>query len=296
MDHIVAIPLDSTLASFVGKKGSENSITFYNRQYSGSTIVALAPSSIEEKFYGAAEAMCISHKILLSTSTVDRLFGEMVVAASLLGKKVMLTNDNDVTKLLAGSLNDFEIVSRESVLDRIISGMPKPQAGGTRIDIDKAFVVRGVGTVVLGVVTRGSVKVHDELFHSSGKKVVVKSIQSQDKDIQEAGYGTRVGLALKGIDADAIDKGDVISGTLISKTRKIRAKISVANIADAEVEKGKSYGFVSNFTYANAVVGENGDISIAKPVPLEIGDDFLLLRESVPRIFAKGTVTEKIED
>ena len=293
MNHVVAVPLDSSLASFIGKRGSENSITFYNRQYSGKVIVALAPSSIEEKFYGAAEAMCIAHQIIISTASVDRLFGEMAVAASLLGKKTIFTDENDVSGIVKGLLKDYEVSNKEQLLDKVIGYAPSHSEGGARIDIDKAFVVRGVGTVVLGIVTKGGVKVHDELFHSSGKKVTVKSIQSQDKDIAEAGYGTRVGLALKGIDADEIEKGDLLSSIRIAPAGKIKADIKIASIAGTEVKEGRSYGFVSNFTYANAVL-ENGELSFAKPVSLDAGDDFLLIRESAPRIFAKGTVIEKL--
>jgi Selenocysteine-specific translation elongation factor len=53
------------------------------------------------------------------------------------------------------------------------------------VDLDKAFVVKGVGSVVLGIVSKGSVAVHDTLYASSGKQAF-RSIQSQDKDIELA--------------------------------------------------------------------------------------------------------------
>jgi len=87
MQHVISVPLDPRLAEFIGKKGSDDSIAFYNRKVDDSTIVALAPSS-EDKFYAAAESMLISSQIVISTAVLDKLFGEVLVAASLLDRHV----------------------------------------------------------------------------------------------------------------------------------------------------------------------------------------------------------------
>ncbi len=59
-NHIVAIPNSVELASFIGKKGSENSITFYNRSIDGNVITVLTPTSIEDKFYALSEILTVS--------------------------------------------------------------------------------------------------------------------------------------------------------------------------------------------------------------------------------------------
>ena len=75
--------------------------------------------------------------------------------------------------------------------------------------IDRAFSVKGVGTVVLGFILGGKVSVHDKLRavpSSSEKTVEVKGIQVNDEDYESAGAGIRVGLSLKGVDARDLDK------------------------------------------------------------------------------------------
>ncbi len=65
--------------------------------------------------------------------------------------------------------------------------------GQVEVPIDNHFNVKGVGTVILGFVTSGKVRLHDDLVvEPLGKKVNIKGIQTHDKDIQEAETGTRV--------------------------------------------------------------------------------------------------------
>ncbi|MFP3215207.1 MAG: hypothetical protein RXR32_01500, partial [Candidatus Micrarchaeota archaeon] len=114
MHFIISIPLDKELASFIGKKGSENSITFYNRLYGENVVVALAPSSIDDKPYGLAQSMLMSSQIVISTTSIDRYFGEVLVAAGLLEKRVIFTNDNEIGNLAkSAGIAAYEIYAKE---------------------------------------------------------------------------------------------------------------------------------------------------------------------------------------
>ncbi len=299
MNHVVAVPLDPELAQLVGKKGSENSITFYNSTIDGHVIVALAPTSMEDKFYAAAETLLLAQQVLLSTRDVDSLFGEMVVACSLMDNEVLLTDDSDVSGIVGkAGIGKLTVVGRGDVLERIkgfSAGSGEPDVDA-RIDIDKAFDVKGIGTVALGLVTRGSVKVHDELFHSSGRKAVVRSIQSQDRDIAEAGTGTRVGLALKGIDTDSIRKGDLLTAKEVKPVAAVDCSIRLSGVAKEDLQTGKVYGFISNFSYTNASVvrtdGNSISLKLEKAIQVEKGDSFMLMRTKLPRLFASGHVVQ----
>ncbi len=295
MHYVVSIPIDSSLAEFIGKKGTDNSLTFYNRNADKDVIVGLAPGAIDERFYAVAESLTISDQIVLSTKVLDKLFGEMLLACSLLDKRVLITNDTDISQFLKGiKLANGEIVSKDQLIEKITSFKDNKIDDSIRIDIDRAFPVKGLGTVALGIVKRGTVKKHDELFHNSGKKVSVRSIQSHDVDFDEAGKGTRVGLVLKGIEPDEIDKGDFLAKSAVPKSGKIKAKLKLAALNPETLKKGKNYEFVSGFTYVRAVPEEiNGDevtLKFAKDVALEKGDEFLLIRAETPRIFASGMV------
>ena len=299
LHYVVAVPINQRLAEFIGKKGSENGITFYNRKSDNDIIVAVGPSDIEMKFYGMAEALAVSRQVVISTESVDRSLGEALVAASLMGRHTIITDDNDIKSILAGSeLKNFEISSKEELLGRIIRNKAEKNSNGVAIDIDHAFNVKGVGTVALGIVRSGTVKVHDTLYHASGKQVSIRSIQSQDVNIESAEPETRVGLALKGMEADEMEKGDVLSSKPVPRIRKFAAAIKMSGFAAERLGTPKRYGFVSNFAYAEAMIElEEGTTTVVleKPFPLSEGESFLLLRSNMPRIFASGIIESIIE-
>ena len=292
MNYLVSVPVNENVASFIGKKGSDEGITFFNRKMDADVIVAIMPYTREERLYQSlAETMLISGQIVISTETVDKFLGEIIVAASLLEKRSIVLNENDVSRMVNGLLKDYEVCGREELLEKIVAHKEQHD-GDLRIDVDKAFPVKGIGTVVLGVVTRGKVKVHDNLYHSSGKQVMIKSIQSQDVDVQEAGYGTRVGLAVKGIEYEEIDKGDLLTSKQFQKAKGMTATLKTSSFANEKVEAGKRYMLVSNFSHVIAKVdevdGQNAKISFEKPIAILQGDSFMLIRYQSPRIFASG--------
>ena len=298
MHYVVSVPVDENLAGFIGKKGSEDGLVFYNRKVEDNTIVAIMPANKEGSMhYNIAESMLIAGQMAISTASVDRLLGEVIVAASLLKKHVLLTDDNDVSGMVKDLLKDYEVCSRDVLLSRITSEKGQHD-GELRIDIDKAFPVKGIGTVLLGVVTRGTVRVHDQLHHSSGKQVLIKSIQSQDVDVQEAGYGCRVGLAVKGIEHDEVDKGDLLCAKPFHKAKAMDAVLVSSPFSKEKAAQGSRYLAVSNFSRSvckiDAVDGQNARISLEKPLSVLLGDTFVLIAESSPRIFASGTVTATV--
>lgn len=76
--------------------------------------------------------------------------------------------------------------------------------------------MKGIGTVILGVIRQGTVKTYDQLnILPSGKSILVKSIQMHDDPVNESKSPARVGLAIKGVAADEISRGDVLCSECI---------------------------------------------------------------------------------
>jgi selenocysteine-specific translation elongation factor len=297
MNIIIAVPVDENLAAFIGKKGSSESITFFNRKFENDVIVMLFPSQDDEKVHALAESLLIASKIVLSTATIDKKFGEALIAASLLEKPVLLTSDNNVDGILKGvGMSNYRIVPKEELLNAIVASVvdSRVAGAGVRVDIDKAFPVKGIGTVALGVVTRGVVKQHDKLYHTSGKQILVRSLQSQDEDVTSADAGTRVGISLKDIEEREIGKGDLLTSAPMRRSKRVTLKYKSSPAAKESVMEGSSYRFVMNFSRSDCVVTRVGsgelEIELSNPLPVEQGDEAFLIRREVPRLFASGRV------
>ncbi|MHA1727003.1 MAG: hypothetical protein ACTSXH_19540 [Promethearchaeota archaeon] len=103
----------------------------------------------------------------------------------------------------------------------------------TKILIDHAFPVKGIGTVILGMVDKGDVKVNQLLeltgFEKPSKKVIIRSIQKNDRSFKEAKQGDRVGLALKGkISPNEINRDNLLATPGIFKGEKqVKALIKI---------------------------------------------------------------------
>ena len=289
---IVAIPNDAELAASIGKKGSENSITFYNRKAS-TIITALTPSNVEEKFYALPQCILMGDIVLLSTKKLDSTFGEALIACELTGKETVITDDNDVSQYLSRMKLNSRIAGPQAVLEEIQKA--KRESGTSkRVDIDKAFPVKGIGTVLLGIVRSGTIAKHDKFYHNDGKMVEIRSIQAQDDDQESVGPGTRVGLAVKGIEDTEVEKGDVLAGHRIERKNDFAAEITASPQLKGFSADGFEGLFVSGFSSAAAKITKEGSafkVHLDKPIPLERGDPFLLVRSAKPRICASGKVS-----
>lgn len=290
---IVAIPNDNELASEIGKKGSQNGITFYNRKSDTMNIVVLTPTDVNTKFYALAETISIADIVLISTRLMNSLLGESIIAASLLNKNIIFTNENDISVIMknAGPAT-YELVDRKGALGKL-NDFKRNAASEEelRIDIDKSFPVKGVGTVLLGLVRRGKVKVHDALQSSSGKEVSIRSIQVHDDDFQEGNVGDRVGLAVKGVDDKDIEKGDILAKKIVPYIKSFNAELKKSPLAGELSLEGMNCTLVSSFSVVNCKISKKDNtfsIELEKQAALSKGDNFLLLRDKQPRVFAAG--------
>ncbi len=84
--------------------------------------------------------------------------------------------------------------------------------GATRLYVDRAFTLHGIGTVVTGTLWSGSVGEGDELrAEPAGIDVRVRSVQVHDEPVERAEAGQRVALALPGIERSALHRGDALA-------------------------------------------------------------------------------------
>jgi selenocysteine-specific translation elongation factor len=293
--RIIAVPIDKELGPLIGKKGSETSINFYNRKVGDDIIVAMAPSDPAGKFYALPNTLILAEQIVIDTMTLDAAFGEVLVASSLLGKKILFTKDGDISRIVAGlALPEHAFVAREELLGAIEAYPSKKNEGTVKVEIDRCFNVKGVGTVLLGVVTRGVLRKHDKLL-KHGKEVVVRSIQCQDEDVESADLGSRVGIAAKGINEEDLHKGDVLSTTQIPERMSVNVTLKVSKVANEQPKAGNQYQIFTGFNSCSGMIekmeGDSATLKLDKELQLEKGDTIMLGRTKSPRLFASGIVT-----
>ena len=210
---------DQGIAKDFGKKGTETDLTLYDRKESGIIRTFIAPSGFPERIQPLFQAIGLSESAILHVTSLDRFAGEQIVALDMLGKRTgILSHSFDVDKdtlnaMIRGTVVEgYAAAEPGKIRDEISKIEPASIDGKTRIVVDHCFDVKGVGTVALGKVARGTVRQYDSLkLLPAGAEVMVKSIQMHDEPVKQAVCPARVGLALKGAKPDEIRRGDVLS-------------------------------------------------------------------------------------
>jgi selenocysteine-specific elongation factor len=99
-----------------------------------------------------------------------------------------------------------------AALGRAAAGLKHERpGGGTRLYIDRAFTLTGVGTIVTGTLWSGSIGPGDELrLEPSGRRVRARSVHVHDEEVALAEAGQRVAVNLPGIERHALNRGDAL--------------------------------------------------------------------------------------
>ncbi|GAA1908271.1 selenocysteine-specific translation elongation factor [Lapillicoccus jejuensis] len=97
-----------------------------------------------------------------------------------------------------------------AALDRLVARLPEPAADDpVRLWVDRAFTVRGSGTVVTGTLGAGTVTAGDEL-ELRGERVVVRGVQALGAPVTSVTGVARAALNLRGVAREAVARGDVL--------------------------------------------------------------------------------------
>ncbi len=87
----------------------------------------------------------------------------------------------------------------------------KPVNKPLRLPVQDAYSISGFGTVPVGRVETGVMKVGDSIIiMPAGVKTEVKSIEMHHQQLQKAEPGDNVGFNIKGVDKKDVKKGDVV--------------------------------------------------------------------------------------
>jgi selenocysteine-specific translation elongation factor len=239
------------LGQALGAPGTQSDIQFFNRLDAqlGHVLTSLTPIDYPEKIKPFLQTCIITniHILVIDLETgLNPVIGEILVGLDMFHQifetRILcvitnITNKSEwklqeIKKKLLSILettslkgteiyeikekSDYEIIKRKVV--ELGEMLPKPkleEATHTKVLIDHCFPVKGIGTVILGIVKKGVVNVSQMLkivgYESVSKKIIVRSIQKHDRDFKSAHEGDRVGLALKGnISPDEINRDNIL--------------------------------------------------------------------------------------
>ena len=177
--------------------------------------------------------------------------------------------------------------------------------------IEGVHTIEGRGTVVSGRVERGVLKIGDKVeivgLDNAGKEVVVTGTQAFRKDVPDVRAGMNVGLLLRGLKRDGVERGQVLSvpGAIKAHTRG-KAQVFILTKEEGGRHTPFAGGYQPQFFFGVTdvtgviTVADDGivspgdqaeiDFDLRKPVGIEKGMRFGI-REGGKTVGA-GIVTE----
>ena len=124
---------------------------------------------------------------------------------------------------------------RTRIVEQASAAAGRSPNGASRLPIDRAFSMKGFGTVVTGTLVSGRIAVDDELaILPAARLVKVRGIQVHGRAAAEAVAGQRTAINLGGVDIADVSRGETLAaaGTL-SVTRRVDAQIDLLPSAKA---------------------------------------------------------------
>ena len=241
----------------IGKKGTATDITLYNLKKGEDTVTFIEPTRYPERLAPLFFACALAKKAIIVVDEINATFGECLVmlqCSDIKSGYFVLRNyvpKEKIEAIIKGtSLEKFEIVSddpnalREKLLIEASQQKPLEVVSGQQVigsvPVDHAFNVKGVGVVVLGIVVHGIIQKHASLNVLPGAKTAqVRSIQKHDEEFDLAGEGDRVGLALKNVEVENLDRGTVLTNDPAIKTStSIKTQASLVKYWQTPIKPG----------------------------------------------------------
>ena len=304
----VAVVGAPDVAKELGKKGTTSDITLFNTVHDDAAITVVEPSQFPEKFPPLLAALAMGDHALLVIAELSRPVAETIATVELASVPTTVVigpsvGPEEVARVLKGGRLAAapQVPLDPPKLRELVDGLvAAPFEGPVRVPIDHAFPVKGVGAVALGVVRRGVLRAHEKLrLYPTPKSVEIRSIQVHDVDRKDAAVGERVGVALKGVEADELSRGQTLApeGSLLESATVALERFEKCRYYRGDAGPGAQLHLALGLQSVPAVLDELGGgtarLTADRPVAYAAGDAAYLVDLSVPtgpRIFARGAV------
>ncbi|HKS91804.1 MAG TPA: selenocysteine-specific translation elongation factor [Tepidiformaceae bacterium] len=218
----------------------------------------------------------------------DRLLAEEAVRDDLRGTVLQ-----DARCVWTSSRTREGLGTLVETLDRLVADLPpRDDAAPVRMPVDRAFVIKGFGTVVTGTLLQGTLRPGQQLvLLPQGTEVRVRTLQIQKEDVAEALAGERPAVNLAGVDAADVPTGSTLVNprafetttrflaelTLLARARPIERRTELELLGGTTLSHGRARIHVPRRTLRP---GENATAELMCENPLVlVHGDLVLVRD-----------------
>jgi selenocysteine-specific elongation factor len=201
-------------------------------------------------------------------------------------ERVAATSMGDVPALAVSALTGAGVAELGGALETLLAGLPSADATApVRLWIDRAFTIRGAGTVVTGTLAAGTVAGGDRLLLGD-REVGVRGVQSLGAPVERASATARVALNLRGIAVEELSRGDaLLTPGAFRRTEVVDVTLTAGPGERLPAEPVVHVGSATVGARLRPLDGATVRLRLAAPLPLRIGDRLLLRDPGTRRVF-----------
>jgi selenocysteine-specific elongation factor len=210
----------------------------------------------------------------------------------------------DAPIIATSAVSGRGIVELRSALTQLARSIPaRGDDDLFRMPVDRAFTIKGTGTVVTGTVWSGRLA-RDETVRilPSNRSARVRGIQGHGSQLDVATAGGRTAVALTGVDVDDVQRGStIVTDREWRATTFARADVTLVPELDVDIRPRTWFRFhVGTAEVGARVVARAIDpsrpfaarIVLDEPVVLRAGDRFVLRTSAPLNTIGGGVITD----
>lgn len=232
------------------------------------------PQSAEH--LAALDAFGVSHGILVVTKS-DRADPAPVLADA--GDRIGRSSLGRVSAVAVDATTGAGLDELRDTLTTLGDRLPPPAADAdVRLWVDRAFTIRGAGTVVTGTLAAGTLRTGDELeLAGTGERLRLRGIESLGRHAESVTGLARVALNLRGVDPGRLSRGDALLTPGVWRgTDTLDVRLRGLQSTQLHREAVLHLGAAARGARLRALGPDTARLSLDAPLPLRAGDHGVL--------------------
>ncbi|GGZ67952.1 SelB C-terminal domain-containing protein [Streptomyces echinoruber] len=229
-----------------------------------------------EEHLAILDALGVRHAVLAVTRS-DLADPEPVRADAV--ERMAATSLGAVPSVAVSAVTGAGLDELRAELARMARALPVPPADAdVRLWLDRAFTVRGHGTVVTGTLGAGTLRVGDRLVTADGAQPLrVRGLQCLQRDVDAVGGVARVAVNVHGAADDRLRRGQV----LLTPGRWLTAdvvdvRVAPVPAADLPREVTLHIGTAAVPVTVRPLGPDTARLTLRRALPLRVGDRAVL--------------------
>jgi selenocysteine-specific elongation factor len=229
------------------------------------------------------DALGVRHALLAVTK---RDLADPVPVVADVRERLAGTSMGDVPAVAVSAVTGAGVLELGAALEDLFARLPPADpAAAVRLWIDRAFPIRGAGTVVTGTLAAGTVAGGDRLMLGD-REVVVRRVQSLGAPVERASATARVALNLRAVAVDELTRGDaLLTPGAFRRTDVVDVTLPAGPGDRLPAEAVLHVGTATVGARVRPLDGAAVRLRLAAALPLRVGDRLLVRDPGTRRVF-----------